>query len=37
MNSLKFEWDARKATANLKKHSISFDEAKSAFLMSKQK
>ncbi len=31
MNSLKFEWDARKATANLKKHGISFDEAKSAF------
>ena len=31
MNSLKFECDARKATANLKKHGISFDEAKSAF------
>jgi uncharacterized DUF497 family protein len=31
MNSLKFEWDTRKATANLKKHGISFDEAKSAF------
>jgi uncharacterized DUF497 family protein len=31
MNSLKFEWDTRKATANLKKHGISFDESKSAF------
>ena len=31
MNSLRFEWDARKATANLKKHGISFEEAKSAF------
>jgi len=31
MNSLRFEWDDRKATANLKKHGISFDEAKSAF------
>jgi uncharacterized DUF497 family protein len=31
MNSLRFEWDTRKATANLKKHGISFDEAKSAF------
>ena len=28
MNSLWFEWDARKATANLKKHGISFEEAK---------
>jgi uncharacterized protein len=31
MNSLRFEWDARKATANLKKHGISFEEAKSVF------
>jgi len=31
MNSLRFEWDNLKATANLKKHGISFDEAKSAF------
>lgn len=31
MNSLRFEWDTRKATANLNKHGISFEEAKSAF------
>jgi len=31
MNSLRFEWDARKASTNLKKHGISFEEAKSAF------
>ena len=31
INSLRFEWDARKATANLKKHGISFEEAKSVF------
>ena len=31
MNSLRFERDARKATANLKKHGISFEEAKSVF------
>ena len=31
MNSLRFEWDARKAIANLKKHGISFEEAKSVF------
>ena len=31
MNSLRFEWDSRKASANLKKHGISFDEAQSAF------
>lgn len=30
-NFLRFEWDDHKATANLKKHGISFDEAKSAF------
>jgi uncharacterized DUF497 family protein len=36
MNSLRFEWDDRKATANLKKHGIYFDEAKSAFYMSGQ-
>lgn len=28
---IKFEWDLRKAAANLKKHHISFDEAKSVF------
>ena len=26
-----FEWDPAKATANLSKHGVSFDEAKSAF------
>ena len=31
MNSLRFEWDSRKASTNLKKHGISFEEAKSAF------
>ncbi len=28
---IKFEWDLLKATANLKKHQVSFDEAKSVF------
>jgi uncharacterized DUF497 family protein len=28
---IKFEWDPSKASANLKKHQISFEEAKSAF------
>jgi uncharacterized DUF497 family protein len=28
---IKFEWDLSKATANLKKHQVSFDEAKSVF------
>ena len=28
---LKFEWDSPKAVANLKKHQVSFDEAKSVF------
>lgn len=31
MNSLRFEWDAHKAEANLKKHGLSFEEARSAF------
>ena len=31
MSFLRFEWDPRKATANLKKHGISFEEAKSVF------
>jgi len=31
MSSLRFEWDPRKANANLKKHGISFEEAKSVF------
>jgi uncharacterized DUF497 family protein len=28
---MKFEWDEIKATANLKKHKISFDEAQTVF------
>ena len=32
MSTLSFEWDERKAQANAKKHSVSFDEAKSVFV-----
>lgn len=28
---MKFEWDREKAAANLKKHSVSFEEAKTLF------
>ena len=28
---IRFEWDARKASTNLKKHGISFEEAQSVF------
>jgi len=28
---IKFEWNPAKATSNLKKHGVSFDEAKSVF------
>ena len=31
MNNLSFEWDKSKATINLRKHGVSFEEAKSAF------
>jgi uncharacterized DUF497 family protein len=31
MSTLKFEWDERKATANVKKHGVSFEEAKTVF------
>jgi uncharacterized DUF497 family protein len=31
MSALHFEWDDEKATANVKKHGISFEEAKSVF------
>lgn len=31
MNALQFEWDTAKNRANIKKHNISFTEAKSAF------
>jgi uncharacterized protein len=27
----RFEWDGRKATANLRKHGVSFDEASTVF------
>jgi uncharacterized DUF497 family protein len=32
MSELQFEWDTSKATANLKKHGIRFEEAKSVFV-----
>ena len=31
MSQLHFEWDDEKAAANVKKHGISFEEAKSVF------
>lgn len=31
MSDLHFEWDAKKAAANVKKHGIGFEEAKSVF------
>jgi len=31
MNPLRFEWESQKASANLKKHGVSFEEAKSVF------
>jgi uncharacterized protein len=31
MASLRFEWDPRKAAANLRKHGVSFAEAETAF------
>jgi uncharacterized DUF497 family protein len=31
MNALLFEWDKRKETANIKKHGVSFDEARTVF------
>jgi uncharacterized protein len=32
MDALRFEWDVRKATANLRKHGVAFAEAETAFL-----
>ena len=32
MDSLRFEWDVRKAAANLRKHGVAFEEAKSVFV-----
>lgn len=31
MDGLRFEWDARKEKANIKKHGISFEEARTVF------
>ena len=31
MASIRFEWDPRKAAANLQKHGVSFGEAETAF------
>ena len=31
MKSLKFEWDERKNNANVKKHGVSFNDARTAF------
>jgi uncharacterized DUF497 family protein len=31
MNYLSFSWDSKKSRLNLKKHKVSFDEAKSVF------
>jgi uncharacterized DUF497 family protein len=32
MVQLRFDWDPRKAAANLQKHRVSFEEAQTAFL-----
>ena len=32
MNDLRFEWEDRKNKANVKKHGISFEEARTVFL-----
>lgn len=31
MSELRFEWDGKKEKANIKKHGVSFDEARTAF------
>ena len=31
MNKIKFEWDEKKASTNLKKHGVSFEEARTVF------
>jgi uncharacterized protein len=31
MNELQFEWDKRKEKVNIKKHGVSFDEARAVF------
>ena len=37
MSTLRFEWNDRKAAANLRKHGVGFDEAKSVFVDEKAK
>ena len=32
MSTLRFEWDERKASANAKKHGVTFEEARSVFV-----
>ena len=32
MSDIRFEWDAAKANSNVKKHAITFEEARSVFL-----
>jgi uncharacterized protein len=32
MSSIRFEWDPKKAQANLRKHKVSFEDAQSVFL-----
>ncbi len=31
MSNIQFEWDSRKAAAHLKKHGVSFDQARTVF------
>lgn len=31
MSKIKFEWDEKKASTNLKKHGVSFEEARTVF------
>lgn len=31
MSALRFEWDQRKAAANVRKHGVTFEEARSVF------
>jgi uncharacterized protein len=31
MSTIRFEWDPKKAEVNLRKHSVSFEDAKSVF------
>lgn len=31
MDGIRFEWDDRKAASNIKKHGVSFEEAKTVF------